>query len=72
MKRIGIISDTHGYLENIDLVLKATENRHIDMWLHAGDYGDDARYMQDHTAVPVYAVRGEIMIACSLSSRRNS
>lgn len=58
MKRIGIISDTHGYLENIDLVLKATENRHIDMWLHAGDYGDDARYMQDHTAVPVYAVRG--------------
>ena len=28
------------------------------MWLHAGDYGDDARYMQEHTDIPVYAVRG--------------
>ena len=30
----------------------------IDIWLHAGDYGDDARYMQTRTDVPVYAVRG--------------
>ena len=58
MKRIGIISDTHGYLDTIDLVLDATVDRDIDMWLHAGDYGDDARYMQTRTNVPVYAVRG--------------
>lgn len=58
MKRIGIISDTHGYLEDIDLVLAATAEQDIDMWLHAGDLGDDARYMQEHTDVPVYAVRG--------------
>ena len=58
MKRIGILSDTHGYLEDIDLVLAATTNQDIDMWLHAGDLGDDARYMQEHTNVPVYAVRG--------------
>ena len=58
MKRIGILSDTHGYLEDIDLVLEATADQDIDMWLHAGDYGDDARYMQEHTDIPVYAVRG--------------
>ena len=58
MKRIGILSDTHGYLEDIDLVLAATADQDIDMWLHAGDLGDDARYMQEHTNVPVYAVRG--------------
>ena len=58
MKRIGIISDTHGYLDTIDLALDATMDQHIDMWLHAGDYGDDARYMQTRTDVPVYAVRG--------------
>ena len=58
MKRIGILSDTHGYLEDIDLVLAATADQDIDMWLHAGDFGDDARYMQKHTDIPVYAVRG--------------
>ena len=58
MKRIGILSDTHGYLEDIDLVLEATADQDIDMWLHAGDFGDDARYMQEHTDIPVYAVRG--------------
>ena len=58
MKRIGIISDTHGYLDTIDLVLDATMDQNIDMWLHAGDYGDDARYMQTRINVPVYAVRG--------------
>ena len=36
MKRIGIISDTHGYLDTIDLVLDATVDQDIDMWLHAG------------------------------------
>ena len=58
MKRIGIISDTHGYLDTIDLALDATVDQDIDMWLHAGDYGDDAQYMQTRTDVPVYAVRG--------------
>ena len=53
-----ILSDTHGYLEDIDLVLAATADQDIDMWLHAGDFGDDARYMQEHTDIPVYAVRG--------------
>ena len=46
MKRIGIISDTHGYLDTIDLALDATMDQDIDMWLHAGDYGDDARRVE--------------------------
>ena len=58
MKRIGILSDTPGYLAAIALVLEAPADQDIDMWLHAGDLGDDARYMQEHTNVPVYAVRG--------------
>ena len=32
--------------------------KEVDIWLHAGDFGDDARYMQEHTDIPGYAVRG--------------
>ncbi len=71
MKRIGIISDTHGYLDTIDLALDATMDQDIDMWLHAGDYGDDARYMQTRTDVPVYAVPA-IMTACTFRALRNN
>lgn len=56
--RIGIISDTHGYLEVIDSILADTATWDLDLWLHAGDYGDDARYMATQTMVPVLAVRG--------------
>ncbi|WP_028257191.1 metallophosphoesterase family protein [Veillonella montpellierensis] len=58
MRRIGVISDTHGYREVIDIILEKTKDKHIDMWLHAGDLGDDARYMATKTNVPVIAVRG--------------
>nr|WP_244869496.1 YfcE family phosphodiesterase [Veillonella magna] len=56
--RIGIISDTHGYLNRIDEVLAHTRSMGLRLWLHAGDYGDDARYMMERTRVPVVAVRG--------------
>lgn len=58
MKKIGILSDTHGYLEAIDRILVMTSKDDICLWLHAGDYGDDARYMATKTKVPVLAVRG--------------
>mgnify|MGYP002738237007 FL=1 len=45
MKRIGIMSDTHGYRELIDAVVEITADEELDMWLHAGDFGDDARYL---------------------------
>ncbi len=58
MKKIGIISDTHGYLDVIDEIVAYMQDEEIDMWFHAGDYGDDARYMQTLVTVPVIAVRG--------------
>ena len=58
MTKVGIMSDTHGYTELIDEVLAALEPGHVDLWLHAGDLGDDGRYLRDHVEVPVYLVRG--------------
>ena len=58
MKRIGIMSDTHGYRELIDAVVEITADEELDMCLHAGDFGDDARYLQTLIDIPVYAVRG--------------
>lgn len=58
MKRIGIMSDTHGYVELIDEVLSLPETEDIDIWLHAGDLGEDGRYLQERVSVPVYIVRG--------------
>lgn len=57
-QRIGILSDTHGYRETIDEILAVTADDPVDLWLHAGDYGDDARYMATQTDIPVLAVRG--------------
>lgn len=58
MKRIGILSDTHGRLSVIDRILLQEERTRIDCWFHAGDYGDDARYLATKVRVPVIAVRG--------------
>jgi len=58
MKRIGILSDTHGYLEVIDKILARTAREKLDFWFHAGDYGDDAWYMATKTDIPIIAVRG--------------
>lgn len=58
MKKLGIVSDTHGYLACLDKIVSITANQNIDMWFHAGDYGDDAQYLAKLVTVPVYAVRG--------------
>ena len=43
MKRLGILSDTHG---NLQLLKQAVEETGpVDMWLHAGDYIRDARWL---------------------------
>ena len=55
---IAIISDTHGYLERIDTILERTKGWPIIMWLHAGDYGDDADYVFSLVTVPVKKVSG--------------
>lgn len=58
MVKVGIMSDTHGYRELIDKVVAALAPDDVDLWLHAGDLGDDGRYLREQVSVPVYLVRG--------------
>ena len=54
--RIGVVSDTHGDLQALEQVLDQAGE--VDLWLHAGDYSQDAPYIEEITGVPVYAVCG--------------
>jgi putative phosphoesterase len=54
--RIGVMSDTHGDQAAVRQAMKAVG--HVDMWLHAGDYSQDARYLAKLVTVPVFAARG--------------
>lgn len=58
MFKIGLISDTHGNRNKIDLILDYTKDLGIDIWIHSGDYVDDARYMKEKLNIPVVMVRG--------------
>ncbi len=53
--KLGIISDTHGFLNN--RIHQLFEG--IDAILHAGDIGDDV-YIELQTIAPVTAVRGNM------------
>ncbi len=56
MKRIGILSDTHGLLRP-----EAAEAlRHVDHILHAGDVGSSDVLRQLQSIAPVTAVRGNV------------
>lgn len=52
--RIGIVSDTHGDLKALQKVLDQAGP--VDLWLHAGDYSQDAPYIEAETNLPVMAV----------------
>ncbi len=54
--KIGVMSDTHGDQTAVRQALKAAG--HVDMWLHAGDYSQDVRYLSRLVTVPVFAARG--------------
>jgi uncharacterized protein len=54
--RIGVVSDTHGDLHALRQVLDQAGE--VDLWLHAGDYSQDAPYIEEKTGIPVYAVCG--------------
>lgn len=56
MKKIGLISDTHGNWSSIDQAVSIAQN--MDMWLHMGDCTPDAEYLQSLVDVPVYGVAG--------------
>lgn len=56
MKRIGIISDTHGNYHAMDAcVIKAMD---VDAWFHLGDYAMDADRLSGATGKRVYSVAG--------------
>lgn len=54
--RIGVVSDTHGDLKALQKVLD--DAGPVDLWLHAGDYSQDAPYIEAETGLPVMAVCG--------------
>lgn len=58
MITIGVVSDSHGYVDLLENLLLHTRTWGITMWLHAGDYGDDAAHMARLTHIPVHYVRG--------------
>ena len=45
--KILVVSDTHGYTENLDRVLEREEN--IEMLIHCGDVEGDERYIRERT-----------------------
>lgn len=56
MPRIGVISDTHGYLDSVVLDVLAG----VDLIIHAGDIGDAAILTALETIAPVKAVAGNL------------
>lgn len=56
MKRIGVISDTHGGPAVTRLCTEIAGD--VDCWFHLGDYISDAAELKKLTGKPVYTVRG--------------
>ena len=55
--KILVVSDTHGYTENLDRVLEREKN--IEMLIHCGDVEGDERYIRERTgAYPCCIVKG--------------
>lgn len=54
--KIGVISDTHGNMPAIRRAIAAVGP--VDMWLHAGDFSQDANALAEFTGLPVTAVAG--------------
>jgi len=54
--RIGVISDTHGSVASIEQAVLSVGA--VEMWLHAGDYSQDAAHLARITGLAVTAVAG--------------
>lgn len=56
MKRVGIISDTHG---NADAIAQCVaEAGAVDAWCHLGDFSSDSSEIERLSSRPVYSVCG--------------
>ena len=56
MKRICVISDTHGSPAALEAVISACGE--VDGFFHLGDYASDARRLAERNGKPVYSVLG--------------
>ena len=56
MKRIGVISDTHGSFAALDACMIRAGA--VDGWFHLGDIASDARLLAERTGLPVFSVLG--------------
>lgn len=56
MKRIGVVSDSHGNIMNLQDAIFAMGE--IDAIFHLGDYVRDAKKMNVWTSAPAYWIRG--------------
>ena len=56
--KIGIVSDSHGGTHWLDRMLKKAEADEAECWLHAGDFVEDAEYLEQVSGRKVYKVAG--------------
>ena len=72
MKKILVVSDTHGNRINIDKALQKYSD--ADIIIHLGDYVRDAEYIRKRTGKRVYSVKGNCDLApaqsCECSRRK--
>lgn len=54
--KIGVISDTHGNLTAVEKAVEVVGK--VDLWLHAGDYSQDSKWLENLTGIPIVAVKG--------------
>ena len=56
--KIGIVSDSHGDTQALDLMLAHPEAQEVEGWFFAGDIAMDAEYLAMVTQLPVAKVAG--------------
>ncbi len=54
--RIGVVSDTHGVLDNLEAAISRLGK--LDGWIHLGDVAGDAKQIAKRTGLPLQSVRG--------------
>ncbi|MEG6584165.1 metallophosphoesterase [Dendrosporobacter sp. 1207_IL3150] len=60
--RIGVISDSHGDIRAIKKVLEDAKD--INLWIHAGDYSQDAELVAGRNNTTIITVAGNCDGAC--------
>lgn len=53
---IGVMSDSHGDFNAIEKAVNCIGE--VDLWLHAGDYSTDAKFLEKYSGIKTVAVAG--------------